>query len=250
MPLHPQAQRLQPLGNQEGVERGDGRAQVTQQLDAGLEDVGKVGSECTVDAQVPAVDQPVVAGVRGVEAGEAIRLPGVVEGAAVDDHAGDRAAVAAQVLGGGMHDDVGPPLERADQVGGGQGVVHDQRDAGFVRHRADALEVQHILARVGDHLAEEQLGVGLHRVAPVSQVVRVLDKGDLDAELRQRGASRLYVPPYRLGLATIWSPASAILRTAKVTPPGRRRAAAPPTPPSRLATRVRRPPGSGLPIRV
>ena len=49
----------------------------------------------------------------------------------------------------------------------------------------DAFDVQHVLARVGDHLAEEQLGVRLHGVAPLLQVVRILHERDLDAELLQ-----------------------------------------------------------------
>ena len=54
-----------------------------------------------------------------------------------------------------------------------------------MRHPRDALDVQYVLARVGDHFAEEQLGVGLHGVAPLRQVVRVLHEGHGDAELFQ-----------------------------------------------------------------
>ena len=51
--------------------------------------------------------------------------------------------------------------------------------------RGDALDVQHVLARVGDHLAEEQLGVGPDGVAPLLQVVRILHERHGDAELLQ-----------------------------------------------------------------
>ena len=51
VPLHAQAQGLDALGDEEGVERGDRRAEVAQQLDAGLEDVGEVGAEGAVLAR-------------------------------------------------------------------------------------------------------------------------------------------------------------------------------------------------------
>src|SRR5699024_8034558 len=50
--LNTQAQRLDTLGNQEGVERRDGRAQIAQQLNPCLEDVGQIGTEGTTHAEV------------------------------------------------------------------------------------------------------------------------------------------------------------------------------------------------------
>ena len=82
--------------------------------------------------------------------------------------------------------DVRAPLDRPDQVRGGERVVDDQRHAGLVRHAGDALDVQDVLAGVGDHFAEEQLGVGLDGVPPLVQVVRVRHEGHGDAELLQR----------------------------------------------------------------
>ena len=86
------------------------------------------------DAEVPGVDQAVVARVGLVELREPLRVRGVVEAAAVDDHAADRGAVAAEVLGRRVHDHVGAPLQRADQVRRGHGVVDDQRHPDLVRH--------------------------------------------------------------------------------------------------------------------
>ena len=45
VPLHPQRQRLDALRDEEGVERGDRRAEVAQQLHARLEDEGLVDAE-------------------------------------------------------------------------------------------------------------------------------------------------------------------------------------------------------------
>ncbi len=85
-----------------------------------------------------------------------------------------------------MHDDVGAVADRLDQVRGGDGVVDDQRHADVVRDRGDARDVEDVVLRVGDGLAEERLGVGLHGRPPRVQVVGVLHEADLDAELGQR----------------------------------------------------------------
>ena len=51
---------------------------------------------------------------------------------------------------------------------------------------ADALDVEHVVLRVGEHLAVERLGVRADRRPPLLEVVRVVDERDLDAHLRQR----------------------------------------------------------------
>ena len=58
-----------------------------------------------------------------------------VEGAAVDDGAAHRIAVAADELGQRMDDDVGAMLDRPHQIGRGQRVVDDQRQAVLARDR-------------------------------------------------------------------------------------------------------------------
>ena len=133
-----------------------------------------------------AVDEPVVALVGGVVVGELLRVGGEVEGARVDDDAGDRGAVAAEVLRRGVHDDVGAPLDRADEEGRRDGVVDDERHAVLVGEGGDGLDVEDLGLRVGDRLAEEQLGVGADRGAPRVDRGRVLDEAHLDAEARQR----------------------------------------------------------------
>ena len=72
------------------------------------------------------VGQAVVAGVGLGEVGE----PAVaeIERAAVGDRTADRGAVAADELGERVHDDVGAPLDRADEVRRRHRVVDDQRN--------------------------------------------------------------------------------------------------------------------------
>ena len=109
-----------------------------------------------------------------------------VERAAVDDDATDRGAVAADELGGRVHDDVGTPLEGPEQPRRGHGVVDDQGDAVLVGHPGHALEVEDVVAGVADGLGEEGLRVRSHRAAPGVEIVGVVDERDVDAPLRER----------------------------------------------------------------
>src|SRR3546814_15178163 len=70
----------------------------------------------------------VVAGIRLVQQGEALGVLLPVERAAVDDNAADRVAVAADVLGGRVHDDVSAmDVRTADTRRGG--IIEDQSNA-------------------------------------------------------------------------------------------------------------------------
>jgi len=89
-------ERLQALEEEEGVEGREARAQVPKQLHPELEPVRHVAHAGEVPERVP-VNEAVVAGIGLGEAGELAVAP--VEGAAIDDGAPDRRAVAADVLG-------------------------------------------------------------------------------------------------------------------------------------------------------
>jgi len=89
MALHAQAEGLDPLEEQEGIEGGDGCTDVGQVLEAGLQH--EAGREEGLGEL--AEDQPVVARVRLGEGGEPAAAL-VVERPAVDDDATDRRAMA------------------------------------------------------------------------------------------------------------------------------------------------------------
>src|SRR5699024_626165 len=93
-----QAQRLQPLCDEEGVERTGRGTEVAQTLDAGLDAEGHVRAEGSVGSEIAGVDEAVVGLIGFVEAGEPLRLGSVVEVSAVDEDTGDRGAVTAEVL--------------------------------------------------------------------------------------------------------------------------------------------------------
>ena len=127
------------------------RAHVAQRHHARAADVGG-------RAQRLGVDHAVVADVGLVQALEARLVLGPRELAAVDDRAADAVAVAAEVLGQRMHDDVGAVLERAAQVRRGHGVVDDQRHAVACAICGQRGDIGDVAQRVADRLAEHRLG--------------------------------------------------------------------------------------------
>jgi hypothetical protein len=138
------------------------------------------------DAEVLRERHPVVAGVGLVVVREPGRVLREVEGAAVDDGAADRGAVAAEVLRRGVHDDVGAVLERPDEVRRRDRVVHDERHARGVGDPRDPRDVEHVDQRVGDRLGVERLGVRLRGRAPLLEVVGLVDERDGDPHFRER----------------------------------------------------------------
>ena len=152
MPLHAQVQGLDAQEDEEGVERADGGSCVAQALEAGLGDEGCRAREVGQHGAV-------VGGEGLRELGELAVLP--VEGAAVHDDARDGGAVAAQELGRAVDHDVRAQRQRVQQVGAGQGVVHDEGDAGGLGDGGDGPEVGHIQLGVAEGLQVD--GAGLRR---------------------------------------------------------------------------------------
>ncbi len=165
MLAHAQRQRLQPLDEHEGVERRHRRADVAQQRDARLDDVGDRAQR--LHRLGP--HRAVIAGVGLVQHREAVGVLLPVEIAAIDDDAADRGAVPADILGGRMHDDGRAVLERPAQHRRGR-VVHDQR------HAAVAPDLRHLGDREdGELRVGQRLGViaARLRVGRAGEVLRV-----------------------------------------------------------------------------
>ena len=118
------------------------------------------------------------------EDGEALCVPLPVEAAAVDDGAANRGAMATDVLGERMHDDVGPMLEGAAQVGGRHRVVDDERHAMSLGHLGPALQVHHVAGRVTDRFAVKRTGVVINGRFQRLQIV-VVHEAALDALVGQ-----------------------------------------------------------------
>lgn len=79
--------------------------------------------------------------------------------------------------------DIGPVLDRPAQVGGGEGVVHDQGCAGVVVcHLGDAGEVVGGVLRVRDRLREQQVRRRTDFASPLLEARGVLNEVGLDTE--------------------------------------------------------------------
>ena len=90
----------------------------------------------------------------------------------------------ADVLGQRVHDDVGAPLERLDEAGGGDGVVHDHGDAVAVGRLGDGLDVGDVAGRVADGLEVDRNGLVVDERLEVLGAVAG-GEPDVDAEVGQ-----------------------------------------------------------------
>ena len=174
--VHAQRERFDALQDQPGAVGREAGAEIAQAFAARAQQEG-------ADRAFFAEHHVVKAFVGLGQLGEFARFfP--VETAAVDQHAADHGAVAAQELGGRVVNDVGTKVEGLDQVRRGEGGVHQQRHFGLVGDLRHGGNVEHVQPRVAHGFAEEQLGVGAHGVAPAVDVAR-LHEGGLDAEAAQ-----------------------------------------------------------------
>ena len=134
-----------------------------------------VGGEGEV-AEALVEGQAVIGRLRFGEAAKLIVLA-PVEGAAVDHTAADGGAVAGKELGGRVHGDVGAPFERPAKVGGGHGVVDDERDASLPGDDRQGLQIAHHAARIGQALGEDGLTAGGEGPAHRLRLVHVDEDG-------------------------------------------------------------------------
>ena len=138
-----------PGQDQEGVERRKGRPEVAQSKNAARDGEAEI-------AEGLAENHAAVFRARLRQHRVAV-VSREVERAAIDDHAADRIAVAAEEFGGRVDDDIGAMLERPDQVGGRHRVVDDEREIVLLRDGRDGFEIDDHAARIGDRLDEDGL---------------------------------------------------------------------------------------------
>ena len=177
VPLHAEGKRFDAHERQVRVHRRERGAEIAQRDGARLGGEGEI-AEILVEAQA------VIRRLRFGQRREFFALfP--VEFAGLHHHAAERVAVAAEEFRHRMDDDVGTPFDRAAEVGAGQRVVDDQRQAGRVRDRRDRFEVHHHAAGVGEAFDEDRLAARRQRPAEVLGVGRV-DEAAVPAELGER----------------------------------------------------------------
>ena len=132
-----------------------------------------------------------VGSIRRGQARELVRMGLPVEVAAVHQAAADGSAMAVDVLGRGMRDDVRAPLEGTAMDRRRKSIVDHQRHAVRMGDLREALDIQHFHARVGEGLAEKKLG--FRTEAGVHIFIRglVVHEGDVDAHLLQGHAQQV-----------------------------------------------------------
>ena len=85
--------------------------------------------------------------------------------------------MAADELRGGRDHHVGPVLNRAQQVGRREGIVHDERKVVLVRDGGPAFDVEHVGVGVAERFRVEKLGVVLDGGFDGVKVGRVHERG-------------------------------------------------------------------------
>ena len=83
-----------------------------------------------------------------------------------------------------MHDDVGTMLDGPAEIGRGEGVVDQQRQAGVMRDLRDPGNIEHLEAGIADGLGDHQPRPRRNG-SPESLEIARLDKGRRDAEAGQ-----------------------------------------------------------------
>ena len=101
------------------------------------------------------------------------------------NHAAQAAALAVDIFGRGMHDDIGAELHRPLQRGPGEGIVHDQLRAGLVA-RSSPRRCRSTMRKrgIGRRLQEQHPRFRPHRRCPLRDIVAVHQRVG-DAEARQ-----------------------------------------------------------------
>ena len=165
VPLHAQRQRLDAVEEEKRIERRQSRADVAQRQHAAGDGKGKVAEGLVQhDAMI---FRPRLAQHRITP------LARPVEGAAVDDQATDRIAMATKEFGQRMHDDIGAVIDRLAQIRGGERVVDDIGHAGTLGDLRHRLHVGDDAARIGDRLGENRLGLWADGAIERGNILRV-----------------------------------------------------------------------------
>ena len=173
--VHTLRQSLNTLQQVECGLRAQRRAEVTQLFRTQL-------SQEAVLTEVTPPGHAIVGGNRLGHGREVAVTP--VETTGLDDDTAEGGAVTAQELGDRVNNDVRPVLEGADQVGGGDGGVHDQGDTGLVGDLCQAFQVGDLTGGVGHDLGVDCLGV-LSQGRLIVGRVGAGHEGGVDAEASQ-----------------------------------------------------------------
>ena len=176
VPLNPQGEGFNSLQNQESVEGAQRRADVAEQLDAHLDDVGERPKRLH-ELHI------VIARVGLDELGKFPVRP--VELSRVHDNPADGVSVAAEKFRHGVNDDVRAPLKRTAQIRCGHGIVNHQRYTRIVRDLGHGLDIEHVILGIAQRLRVNQARLGGDGALEILRVTRI-DEGGLNPHFGQR----------------------------------------------------------------
>ncbi|GLJ80911.1 hypothetical protein GCM10017586_25940 [Microbacterium imperiale] len=171
-----------PLQQQEGVEGRRRGTEAHRDATGGAEESPLTGA---LDEGAPV--GAALAGDLAEPSGH--RIPG--EAPAVDDDTAEGRAVPSEELRRRVHDDVGPQLERSQQVRRRERRVDDEGDAVAVGDRRDGGHIEHAAPRIRDGLRDEGPGARSDRRFPGVGIARVGHEVRRDAETAEVGAQEL-----------------------------------------------------------
>ncbi len=154
---HADMQRFQSQIQVKCALRGLHTSEVAHQLGSRFCD------KCTFLAELLRVNDSVIGIIRLSKARELILMSHPVKMTAVYDGAADCRAVAVHIFGGGVGNDIGPPLDRSQIHRGRESIVNDQRNPVTMCCRREFLHVKHRQGRIGNGFTEYQLRVRLKR---------------------------------------------------------------------------------------
>ena len=123
---------------------------------------------------------------------------GQVLGVARHQDPADAIAMSVQVLGGGVHHDVGPQLEGPLEIGGHEGVVHHHHGACGASGRRESLEIRDPQQRVRGRFEEQHRGPGVQFADRAGGVARVHP-----GEIEPPGAQHVLAHPVGAAVAVV-----------------------------------------------
>ena len=183
MPLTPQTQRLHPDNELVRRKRVHSHAQIPQDLHP------HPHRERNATKCIPEL-QAMIPFARIVHLREPLRVLAPIELATVHDHAPNRGAVPANPLGGRVHHNIRPVVDRPAEIPArSERVVDHDRHACLMRDRDNGLEVRDVVTRVADALDIDRLrpvidqALELVGFVPLDEFRRDAQSGEGDFEL-------------------------------------------------------------------
>ena len=184
VPGHSQMQRLEPLEEQEGVERRHAASHVTKELGSGFDDVRQ-------RAEGFDVFDAVIARVRLSQ----FRILSVrpVEFSRIDNRPTDTGPVPADELRAAMHDNIDAMLDRPQEYRCRNRIVADDRYLVFVGDIRYLVVPQYVVFGITDGFDVDQARIVFDRFGEVFRISRI-HKSDFDTKLGECVAEKCHGP--------------------------------------------------------